>query len=292
MATAHVLAGIAFDPQIRGFLALGVGVVVLLGSVYLLLLTNVGARLGFLIAATAFWGWLFIMGSVWAVYGTVGMLGNLPSWKVTEVVYPGTQAADLELAHQLDEGALPPIDEFLKMDADAQAKVAKQVQPTLGGWKVLLESNTAYGEAKATVDEHFVSEPDEILGLDDATDYVPYYSFERGGKASLPDDPSRIDRIERKIKTIFERHPPHYAILQIQPSLAQATVPGQAPPLPKADTSKPVISVIMERDLGDRRFPGIMLAVSSGIMFAVLASTLHRRDLRAMQIRAASAAGA
>ena len=40
----HLLAGIAWDPQIRGFLAVLVGVVVLMGSIYLLLSTNIGAR--------------------------------------------------------------------------------------------------------------------------------------------------------------------------------------------------------------------------------------------------------
>ena len=292
MGTAHVIAGIAFDPQIRGFLALGVGVVVLLGSVYLLLLTNVGARLGFLIAATAFWGWLFIMGSVWWVYGTVGMLGNLPKWEVKEVVYPDTSQADLDKAHTLDEGELPAIEDFLKLDADKQAELAKKVEPTLGGWKVLLESNTAFGEAKAAVDEHFAAEPEEALKLDSADDYIAQYSFERGGKDGLKAGANRFDRIERKIKTMIEfRHPPHYAILQVRPVIAQDTVPGQAPPLPKADESQPLVSVIMERNLGDRRFPGAMLALSSGIMFGVLASTLHRRDLKAMQVRAAELAG-
>jgi hypothetical protein len=33
MTTLNVLAGIAWDPQIRGFLTLAVGVVVLMGSV-------------------------------------------------------------------------------------------------------------------------------------------------------------------------------------------------------------------------------------------------------------------
>ncbi|HWA41048.1 MAG TPA: hypothetical protein VG712_05510, partial [Gemmatimonadales bacterium] len=63
------------------------------------------------------------------------------------------------------------------------------------------------------------------------------------------------------------------------------TLPGQAPPLPKADESKPVISVIMERDLGQRRTPGALLTVASGIMFGLLCVSLHRRDLRAMEAR-------
>ena len=52
------------------------GVTVLLGSVYLLLLTNVGTRLGFLIAMTAFWAgsrsWARSGGSTapWACWAT------------------------------------------------------------------------------------------------------------------------------------------------------------------------------------------------------------------------------
>lgn len=291
MAIATVLAGIGWDPQIRGILTLAIGVVVLLGSVYLLLLTNVGSRLGFLIAATAFWGWMFIMGAVWWLYGTVGMIGDLPTWQVKEVVYPSTALANLEEAHTLDveQSGLPAnAEEFLDLEPDEQLAVADVAAPKLGGWEVLLESNPAFGEAKAAVDEHFVSEPldDGTLLLDSADDYVATYSFERGGKDGLKDDPSRIDRITHKIKTLFEfRHPPHYAILQVQPVVAQETVPGQAPPLPKADESKPIISVIMERDLGQRRLPGAGVTVASAIMFGLMANALHRRDLQAMRSR-------
>ena len=44
---------ISWDPTIRGYLVVATGVAVLCGSVYLLLATNTGVRLGFLIAAAA-----------------------------------------------------------------------------------------------------------------------------------------------------------------------------------------------------------------------------------------------
>jgi hypothetical protein len=291
MGIATVLAGIAWDPQIRGFLALGVGIVVLMGSLYLLLVTNLGTRLGFLITATAFWGWMFIMGAVWWLYGTVGMIGDLPTWQIKEVVYPTTAVADLQEAHDLDvdRSGLPSEPEaFFELEPAEQVELGKELAPRLGGWSVLLESNPSFGEAKAALDEHFVAEPldDGTLLLDSSDDYVATYSFERGGKDKLKDDPSRIDRITQKLSSLVElRHPPHYAILQIQPALVQETIPGQAPPLPAADPDQPVISVIMERDLGDRRFPGAMLTVSSAIMFGLLANALHRRDLAAMKAR-------
>src|ERR1044071_3859034 len=154
MTSVHVLAGIGWDPEVRGFLSVAVGVLVLLGSVYLLLLTNLGSRLGFLVAAPAFWGWLFLMGSIWWVYGTVGMLGDLPKWEVKEVLYPTTQDADLVLARRLDTSHLPPPAELLEEENADIGKARKAYEGDLAGWRLLPESNPAFGEAKAAVDEH------------------------------------------------------------------------------------------------------------------------------------------
>jgi hypothetical protein len=73
-------------------------------------------------------------------------------------------------------------------------------------------------------------------------------------------------------------HDPHYSVVQVRPVLVQATDPGQAPPTPVPDPDSPVVSVVMVRDLGDLRFPPAMLTLGSGIILAVLCSTLHRRD--------------
>jgi len=288
----HLLAGIAWDPQIRGFLAVGVGVVVLMGSVYLLLGTNLGSRLGFLVAMSAIFGWCTIMGLTWWVYGTIGMLGEAPRWEVTEVVYPGLDDAALDKAHELDTSELPTPDELNDLEGDEYEEVRDDVEPTLGGWVLLPESDPSFGEAKATVDEYFLEHPDEELELADATDYISVYSFETGGKDPLPDDPNRLDRITHKLKTTFwqVQHPPHYAIIQVQPVIPQETRPGQAPPTPEGDPDKPVVSVIMERNLGDVRFPGAMLTIFSGLMFAVTILMLHRRDLEVAQRRGISLA--
>lgn len=283
----HTLAGIAWDPQLRGFLTFAMGVVVLIGSVYLLLVTNLGIRLGFLLAASALFGWLTIMGGVWWVYGSIGMLGQVPTWHVQETAYPGLDDAALDLAHGLDTSALPAPEELADLTGDDFIAVRDEVEPDLGGWKILQESNPSFGEAKAAVDEYYVAHPDAELEIKTAADYITVYSFERGGKQRLPDDPSRWDRIYKKLKTTFWqlKHPPRYAIIQVQPVVPQEAEPGQPPPTPKADTSKPVVSVIMERDLGDKRFPGAMLTLFSGIMFAVLCTQLHRRDQRVAEVR-------
>jgi hypothetical protein len=166
------------------------------------------------------------------------------------------------------------------------------VEPTLDGWLLLPESNPSFGEAKATVDEHFAENPDEELGLESAADFITVYAFERGGKDDLPDDPSRLDRLSTKLKNTFwqVQHPPHYAIIQIQPVIPQEPEAGQAPPPPEPDLTQPVVSVIMERNLGDVRFPGAMLTIFSGLMFGVTVLMLHRRDLRSAEVRGISLA--
>lgn len=293
------IAGIAWDPQLRGFLALAVGVVVLMGSVYLLLGTNLGTRLGFLLGTSAFFGWLTIMGLTWWLYGTIGMLGEAPSWVVKEVVYAsgstddsGLLDADLEYAQLLDTSALPPIEEINDLDPAALAALKDEVEPTLNGWQILAESNPSFGEAKATVDEYLVETPVESLGIEGPAYFVNVNSFERGGKIDLPENPTRLDRIGHQLETTFwqVKHPPRYAIIQIRPVIEQEPVPGEPPPIPEGDPTQPVVSVILERDLGDVRFPGAMLTIFAGLMFAVSISMLHRRDLRAAEARGISLA--
>jgi len=95
METVDLIAGVAWDPEIRGFLAVLTGVVVLMGSVWLLLATNTGARLGTLIASAGFFGWMVIMGAVWWIYG-IGYRGDAPTWEEVEIA-EGLDEVDLDL---------------------------------------------------------------------------------------------------------------------------------------------------------------------------------------------------
>lgn len=84
MDALDLIAGLGWDPEIRGFLAVLTGVVVLMGSVWLLLATNSGARLGALISFAGFFGWMAIMGSIWWIYG-IGYTGDSPTWELVEI---------------------------------------------------------------------------------------------------------------------------------------------------------------------------------------------------------------
>ena len=67
---------------------------VLIGSVYMVLATNLGGRLGFLVALTGLAGWMLLMGITWSIYG-IGLRGKDPTWDAV----PGrTVLQDLERA--------------------------------------------------------------------------------------------------------------------------------------------------------------------------------------------------
>ena len=249
------VAALAWDPTFRGALAVIAGIVVLCGSVYLLLGTNLGARLGLLTSLAGLFGFLVILGAVWWMYGT-GPIGDSPEWRVVEIVFGDVDEAATEEARDLSE------------------------------WTELPEEDPSRGEAQAAVDAVLLEEG----RFDATTDYLPVAAFEIGGKPERQSD-GTLDRIANRVtNTLRLTHPPHYAVVQVQAVEEQETEPGEAPPTPVVDESAPTISVVMERDLGFRRLPPALFTVGCLIVFAVLANMLHRRDKDAAANRAAAEA--
>ena len=71
----HALLAINWEPQIRGILIIIISVGTLCGSTYLILGTNIGARLGFLVALAGLSGWMMVMTLVWWTFG-LGLTGE------------------------------------------------------------------------------------------------------------------------------------------------------------------------------------------------------------------------
>jgi|GEM_PF-91304 len=119
LGLTEMVAGLGWDPEIRGLLTVALGMAVLGGSVWLLLVTNTGTRLGSLIAIAGFWGWMFVMGIFWWIYG-IGWAGSLPTWEVQDVFIdaPGVEVAGLQEAfignvEDLPDGnCAPGVDSF------------------------------------------------------------------------------------------------------------------------------------------------------------------------------------
>src|SRR3989442_9174214 len=74
--------------QLRGAFVVVFAVGLFCGSIYLVLATDVGARLGFLISAASLTGFLFMLGLIWTTNFTPlnALHGPPPTWKVKEVV--------------------------------------------------------------------------------------------------------------------------------------------------------------------------------------------------------------
>src|SRR4051794_12068893 len=76
----HALLALNWEPQLRGVIIIIISVSVLCGSIYLILGTNLGARLGFLVSLSALSGWLLLMSIVWWSFG-IGLKGDDATWK-------------------------------------------------------------------------------------------------------------------------------------------------------------------------------------------------------------------
>lgn len=316
------LAGIAWDPHLRGVLTVLAGVVILMGSVYLILYTNLGSRLGFMLALGGFFGWMTILGFTWWLNPpAIGPRGDLPVWEPVEIVTgdltDAANGATLEEAQTLpntcwsaespscvlvDGGAeadqIIAANSELFTDIDANPNLSELAaldtegvideSVDFGEWELV--SSTDAGEAQSEASTVLV---DQQELFESPEDFIVLDTFELGGKDGLPEDPDRLDRIWTWVKnTLTPQHPDRYAIVQVQAVVPVEPEPGEAPPPPQPDPDAPVISVIMHRTnawggfFGDRRVPPAMVTIGSAILLAVIAYSLHRRDLLADEHRA------
>lgn len=308
--TLELLAGLSWDPGFRGLLSVLVGVVVLYGSVALIMGTNSGARLGFQLALTGLAGWFFVMGFVWAIYG-IGYLGPAPSWDVVDTIVGDPaegarldEAASLPLPEELpdpvelrdnDEDLLAefppdlPRQPLLTDLAGASEDVEEMLNEQIDGWEILETANRYTGETQAAVQEYLG--PNNAAVFESPGEYSFLTAYLTGGAPERSDD-SIVGRVIHKVTDAlrYGRTDPFYAAVQLQPVIEQPTRPGQAPPVPVVDPDAPVYTVVLHRDRGALRQPGIAFTVASGLAFAVLANSLHRRDKLAAAQRAATGA--
>jgi hypothetical protein len=128
LAYLNVIAGISWEPEIRGALVVLVGGLVLFGSVWLILATNIGNRVGSMIALAGFFGWMAIMGAIWWIYG-IGLKGDTPVWVPTEVVHNFDEATSSSQVRQLGGvevvSAAALVDQFCPGLVDATVDVQR-----------------------------------------------------------------------------------------------------------------------------------------------------------------------
>jgi len=150
MEMIDLIAGLAWDPEIRGFLAVLAGAITWMGSIWLLLSTNSGPRLGTMLALAGFFAWMAIMGSIWWIYG-IGWAGDAPTWGEVEIV-EGTDDeghltyAALDEANALQSESLPTAHEIVvAAAAEADAEFGS-------GWLTSDTSGLSGDEAKRLIE--------------------------------------------------------------------------------------------------------------------------------------------
>ena len=248
-----------WQPQLRGYSVVIIAVVVLIGGTYLVVGTNLGARLGFLVVLAGLFGWMAAMGAIWWTYG-IGLKGREPSWQAAE---PATIIRDGELLQTV--GIL---EQPLKL-VDSPPQNANAVASALvsEGWRKLDDADPQRGQAVASSDELLINQAEEFA----AGEFVSVAVFDKGG--------DRWPKINESLDFFAFFHEPRFALVEVAPVVPQRVEPGRAPARPKIDDTQERRYVHMVRDLGNKRQPAMFITIGSLIIFVILCWMLHRRDL-------------
>ena len=253
---------------------------ILAGSSWLILYTNVGNRLGFLIAASAFFGWMTMMSGVWMIYG-IGLKGTQAHWVIKEHIVGSTANAQYAPGAKLtDPKVWQPVAEGTPIRADAQSSVDSYLAPSADSGKPL---PTAF--YKLSTD--YLTVGADQRGGDNELFTIPRPWWERNNKGT-----------PRSHHKFFLKHSPHWFAIQVQgvktETYADPYDPGTAaePKLkvrnvlvnkkPVVDPAKPVVTVFLLRDLGSQRQPPLMVFIFSSILLVVSLRSLHVRDKKVM----------
>ncbi|HEY4408600.1 MAG TPA: hypothetical protein VGO87_01865 [Acidimicrobiia bacterium] len=137
--------------KLRGYFIVVFAVGLFCGSIYLLLSTNLGARLGFLVAFASLTGFLMLLGLIWFTNLTPlnALHGDAPHWVIREVVDNPAQAKT-EKARTIEKDGIP-------LDTAAQ------------------------GEVKATVDGAVTADGNPFKLFNSTADYVVVNAEKLGG---------------------------------------------------------------------------------------------------------------
>jgi len=238
-------------PTIQGILVTICAIVLFGGSVYLLLATNVGARLGFLVVFTGLAGFMVVLTSLWMTTASPlnTLKGRIPGWDIVGVF------------ESLDDPGVPGE----ARNIEQEGREADDIQAA---------------DVKASVDENLVAgtgegeeQPEgagEFAIYDDVNQYQVTDTYEIGGSDPNP------------LKLEF-RHQPLFAVAQFCSNLEVETLPGLPPPEPECDPNAEAGFVVLERNLGSLRLPPVIAFFASVVLFGLGLLSLHwfERDRRA-----------
>jgi hypothetical protein len=226
-----------WNPTIIGILTVVAAVGLFCGSVYLLLGTNMGGRLGFLVAAAGLTGFMLLLATLWWTSGSSGIdppHGKSPQWQVVDVVSK-------------------PADSKIKTAQTISEKGTKLTPEQLVNLKPAIDA--AIVPAVSVNGETPPARPFATLGFSSTTDYItdaPHLNaYEIGGGT----------------RNIFW-HNAQYAAVEICPAQVDV-IPATCDPL--QDTHY----IILRHDLGTLRQPVVFFWFFSLAFFILSLLGLH-----------------
>jgi hypothetical protein len=261
-------------PTILGVLVVVAAVALFCGTPYLLLATNMGARLGFLVATACLSGLMILISLLWLTNPSpVNTLkGRIPAWVAVQSISNGDLArANAAAVRDIDRGGHIASEEDatnLKAATDLNLILTKDLQTG----DILSGAEGKYAIYQA------------------ATDYLVTKNQETGGgglgsqfKVNFGDGFPWVH---------ISLHKPLYAVVttcKVDASLAPDQVPyGAKPPVPKCAPGERQV-LVLERDLGSLRVPPFVAFIAFSLLFGLTLLSLHWRE-RDLQEQAARAA--
>ncbi len=251
-------------PTILGVLVVVAAVVLFLGSIYVLLGTNLGARLGFLIAFTGLAGFMMLLSLLWITTASPlnTLKGRIPQWKVQEVVSSPQKSKTSDVHNIKQKQFIADATEASNVKAAVDAALVTKVStPTV----------------------EYTPNDNRFAKFGDVTKYQILQTWEIGG--SKP----------QFWKGEFT-HTPQYAVVQFC-QVQEVDQPFGLPPIPpQCDNSADATAgyVVLFRDLGSLRVPPFVAFAMSTILFILGLLGLHWRERDEQKLeeeRAAAAAG-
>jgi hypothetical protein len=232
-----------WNPTILGVLVVLSAIGLFCGSAYLLLATNLGGRLGFLVAFASLTGFLVLLTTLWWTSGNSGIdppHGRSPSWKVIDVVSDPSQSKIAAVR-----------------DAATKGTAANETQ--LGNLRPAMDAalvHTAPIEGVTPPSQPFATFEASLGYL---TDFKGYQTFIIGGGT----------------KNLFW-HNPKYAVAQFCPTDPNTPI-GQPPVCDPLQQKK---FVVMAYNFGSLREPVVFqFWLPSVLLFGLSLLALHWYEL-------------
>jgi hypothetical protein len=232
-------------PTILGVLVVIAAVVLFIGSIYLLLGTNLGARLGFLVTFTCLMGFLLVLSILWLTTASPleSPKGRVASWSVIENI-PNVSKAKTEAVRKIvgKQNKASTIDASNVLAAVDAALITKVSTPTL----------------------QYTANDNRFAKFDQITDFMVLQTWTIGGSSP-------------QFWKGEVNHSTKYAVIQYCKTATQTQTFG-LPPLPPTCANDERGYIVAKYDYGTLRLPPFFVIVITGLLFGLGLLLLHWRE--------------